>query len=65
MLVNSDYWGGTGVCSDLQALLAEHKRRGPLTKLTFLGILVDIDTVAGLLSLPPEMLERLITTIED
>ena len=51
------------VCSDLQVPLAEHKREGPTTRLTFLGI--EIDTVAGSLRLPPEKLERLVTIIQD
>ena len=38
------------------ATLASHKREGPTTCLTFLGI--SIDTVAGEMRLPPEKLQR-------
>ena len=50
------------VCSDLQILLPEHKRKGHSMKLTFL--VHSIDSVAGSLSLPPEKHKRLIPTIQ-
>lgn len=42
-------------CSALGVILAPKKREGPATSLTFLGI--QIDTVAGTLSLPPNKLD--------
>ena len=51
------------VCTELNVPLAEHKREGPTTQLTFLGI--EIDTVEGSLRLPQEKLERLVTTIQN
>ena len=44
-------------CAELKVPLAEGKREGPSTKLTFLGIEVDTDT--GHLRLPTEKLDRL------
>ena len=44
-------------CRGLNIPLATHKREGPSTLITFLGILID--TVAGQLRLPPEKLGRL------
>ena len=43
--------------------LAEHKRDGPTTCLTYLGI--EVDTVAGQLHLPAEKLERLRTLLQE
>ena len=43
-------------CEELKVPLASHKREGPTTGLTFLGI--TIDTVAGEMRLPPEKLQR-------
>ena len=45
------------VCAELGVPLALDKLEGPTTKLTFLGI--EIDTEAGVLSLPEEKLLRL------
>ncbi len=45
------------VCRSLGVPLATHKREGPTTCITFLGILID--TIAGQLQLPPEKLSRL------
>ncbi len=50
------------VCRELGVPIAEHKRDGPTTCLTFLGI--EIDTVAGELRLPPEKLQRLQALLE-
>ena len=43
--------------------MAEHKREGPTTCPTFLGI--EIDTEKGELRLPKEKLERLVTLPEE
>ena len=51
------------VCGELGVPLAPHKREGPTTCLTFLGI--EIDTVAGSLRLPAEKLQRLVSTIQN
>ena len=48
-------------CSRLGVPLAEHKREGPTTCLTFLGI--EIDTQKGELRLPKEKLERLVSLL--
>ena len=40
-----------GACAWLGIPIAEHKREGPTTCLTFLGI--EVDTVSGQLRLPP------------
>ncbi len=48
-------------CQTLGVPLAAHKREGPSTSLTFLGI--EIDTVAGQLRLPSEKLGRLTSTV--
>ena len=50
------------VCRELGVPIAEHKRDGPTTCLTFLGI--EIDTVAGELRLRPEKLQRLQALLE-
>lgn len=44
-------------CAFLGMPIAEHKRDGPSTCLTFLGI--EVDTYAGVLRLPTEKLQRL------
>lgn len=44
-------------CEWLGVPIAKHKREGPTTRLTFLGI--EVDTTAGQLRLPPDKLERL------
>ena len=44
-------------CAKLAVPLAEHKQKGPCTRLTFLGI--EIDTTLGLLRLPTDKLDRL------
>ena len=49
--------------SSLGVPLAEHKRDGPTTCLTYLGI--EVDTVAGQLRLPAEKLERLRTLLQE
>ena len=51
------------VCGELGVPLVSHKREGPATCLTFLGI--EIDPVAGSLRLPAERLHRLVSTIEN
>ena len=43
-------------CAVLGIPVAEHKKEGPTTRLTFLGI--EIDTVQGIMRLPPEKIER-------
>ena len=48
-------------CLALGVPLAAHKRAGPTTTLTFLGI--EIDTVAGQIRLPSDKLARLTATI--
>ena len=48
-------------CRSLGVPLAAHKREGPSSTLTFLGI--EIDTVVGQLCLPSDKLKRLVTTI--
>ena len=48
-------------CHWLGVPIAEHKRDGPTTCLTFLRI--QIDTMAGELSLPPEKMERLVSLL--
>ena len=48
-----------GVCGELGVPIADHKRDGPTTCLTFLGI--EIDTVQGQLRLPQEKLQHLAT----
>jgi hypothetical protein len=50
-------------CSQLGVPIAEHKRDGPTTCLTYLGI--EIDTACGQLHLPPEKLHRLQTLLEE
>ena len=50
------------VCSKLGVPIAEHKRDGPTTCLTFLGI--EIDTVQGQLRLPLDKLRHLLTTVQ-
>ena len=52
-----------GVCSQLGIPLAHHKRDGPTTCLTFLGI--EVDTEAAELRLPQAKLERLRSLLED
>ena len=49
--------------SSLGVPLAEHKRDGPTTCLTYLGI--EVHTVAGQLRLPAEKLERLRTLLQE
>ena len=44
-------------CSQLGVATADHKRDGPITCLTYLGI--EVDTTAGHLRLPKEKLRRL------
>ena len=50
-------------CQTLGVPIAEHKRDGPTTCLTFLGI--EVDTVAGELRLPAVKLQRLRTLLLD
>ena len=50
-------------CSRLGVPLAVHKRDGPATKLTFLGI--EIDTMEGILRLPEGKLRRLVSTLSE
>ena len=45
------------VCEELGVPLASHKKDGPTTRLSFLGI--ELDTVAGELRLPADKLSRL------
>ncbi len=51
------------VCNTLKVPIAAHKRDGPTTCLTFLGI--EVDTAAGHLRLPTEKLERLIALLAE
>ena len=53
----------TQACANLGVPLAEHKRDGPTTCLTFLGI--EVDTVASQLRLPLDKLHRLRVLLED
>ena len=53
----------TRVCADLGVPLAEHKRDGPTTCLTFLGI--EVDTAASQLRLPQDKLSRLTSLLEE
>lgn len=48
-------------CYWLGVPIAEHKRDGPTTRLTFLGI--EIDTEAGELRLPMDKMERLVSLL--
>ena len=48
-------------CKELGVPIAEHKRDGPTTCLTYLGI--EVDTVASQLRLPQEKLQRLRTLL--
>ena len=50
------------VCSRLGIPLAQHKREGPTTCLTFLGI--EIDSSGGELRLPRDKLQRLVALLE-
>ena len=52
----------TQACATLGVPLAEHKREGPTTCLTFLGI--EVDTVASQLRLPQDKLCRLRSLLE-
>ena len=51
------------VCAELGIPLADHKTKGPATRITFMGIMIDI--MAGQLSLPPEKLARLESLLID
>ncbi len=51
------------VCRKLGVPMAPHKRDGPTTCITFLGI--QVDTVAGELRLPEEKLLRLKTLLQE
>ena len=50
------------LCDRLGDPIARHKLEGPSASLSFLGI--QVDTVSGTLSLPPEKLARLVTLIQ-
>ena len=50
-------------CKHLGVPIAEHKRDGPTTCITFLGI--EIDTIKGHLRLPADKLSRLQTLLEE
>ena len=50
-------------CRLLQVPIAPHKREGPTTCLTFLGILID--TVKGELRLPQDKLQRLVDLLRE
>lgn len=50
-------------CQRLGVPIADHKRDGPTTCLTFLGI--EIDTEAGQLWLPADKLARLVSTLRE
>ena len=51
------------LCAFLRILIAEHKRDGPTTCFTFLGI--EVDTIAGQLRLPADKLDRLQTLLRE
>ena len=51
------------VCSDLEVPMAEHKRDGPTTCLTFL--VIDVDMSAGQLHLPRDKTPALGGSIEE
>ena len=53
----------THACSTLGVPLAEHKREGPTSCLTFLGI--EVDTASSQLRLPEDKLQRLRALLED
>ena len=50
-------------CNRLGVPMVAHKREGPTTRLTYLGI--EVDTVAGQLRLPSEKLHRLQTLLRE
>ena len=50
-------------CARLGVPIAEHKREGPTTCLTFLGI--EVDTVDGQLRLPADKLDRLKSLLQE
>ena len=50
-------------CAQLGVPIAAHKREGPSTCLTFLGI--EVDTVAGQLRLPEDKLDRLNALLQE
>ena len=50
-------------CCQLGVPIADHKRDGPTTCLTFLGI--EIDTEAGQLRLPTDKLQRLLSVLHE
>ena len=50
-------------CTTLGVPLAEHKREGPTSRITFLGI--EIDTIAGKLRLLADKLQRLQALLQD
>ena len=50
-------------CARLGVPIAEHKRAGPTTCLTFLGI--EVDTVDGQLRLPADKLDRLKSLLQE
>ena len=52
-----------GMCTQLGIPIAEHKRDGPTTCLTFLGI--EVDTITSQLCLPADKLCRLQTLLTD
>ena len=52
-----------GTCAGLGIPIAEHKREGPTTCLTFLGI--EVDTVSGQLRLPAAKLDRLKSLLQE
>ena len=52
-----------GACAWLGIPIAEHKREGPTTCLTFLGI--EVDTVSGQLRLPARSLDRLNSLLQE
>ena len=52
-----------GACAQLGIPITEHKREGPTTCLTFLGI--EVDTVSGQLRLPADKLDRLNSLLKE
>ena len=51
------------ICTTLGVPLAAHKREGPTTCLTFLGI--EMDSQAGILRLPADKLQRLTSVLQE
>ena len=60
---SEELWTLEAVCEELGVPLTSHKKEGPLTCMSFLGI--ELDTVAGELCLPSEKLHRLRALLQE